>query len=54
MADRALSARQGVAQYLVAAREPPLRPSVIGGQPARETLPELGEACGSPPPLSRS
>jgi len=41
MADIALLALQGAAQCLVAARDPPLRPPVVGGQPAQETLLEL-------------
>jgi len=38
MADIALVAMKGANQCLVAARDPPLRPPVIGGQPAQDTL----------------
>ena len=38
MADMALIALQGADQCLVAARDPPLRPPVIGRQPAPDTL----------------
>jgi hypothetical protein len=31
-------ALKGADQFLVAARDPPLRPPVIGGQPAQDTL----------------
>lgn len=55
MAEIALIALQGADQYLVAARDPPLRPPVVDGQPAQDPLLELGEACRRPlPPLRRA
>jgi len=41
MADIALISLKGADQFLVAARDPPLRPPVISGQPAQDTLLEL-------------
>ena len=41
MAEIALIALQSADQCLVAARGPPLRPLVIGDQPAQDTLLEL-------------
>ena len=32
---------EGAHQFLVAARDPALRPLVVGGQPAQETLVQL-------------
>src|SRR5262249_47279237 len=41
MTDIALIALEGAHQFLVAAREPALRPLVVGDQPAQETLLQL-------------
>jgi hypothetical protein len=41
MADIALISLEGAHQFLVAARDPALRPLVIGGQPAQDTLLQL-------------
>ena len=41
MADIALISLKGADQFLVAARDPPLRPLVVSGQPAQETLLQL-------------
>src|SRR5215471_14258033 len=41
MTDIALIALEGAHQFLVAARDPALRPLVIGAQPAQDTLLQL-------------
>jgi len=41
MADIALIALEGAHQFLVAARDPPLRPLVVGGQPVQNMLVQL-------------
>jgi hypothetical protein len=41
MADITLIPLEGADQLLVAARDPPLRPLVLGGQPAQDTLLQL-------------
>jgi hypothetical protein len=41
MADIALVSLQGTHQFLVAARDPALRPLVVGGQPVQNTLLQL-------------
>jgi len=41
MADIALISLEGAHQFLVATRDPALRPLVIGGQPAQDTLLQL-------------
>jgi len=38
MTDIALVSLQGAHQFLVAARDPALRPLVVGGQPVQHTL----------------
>jgi len=41
MADIALVSLQGTHQFLVAARDPALRPLVVGGQPVQNTFLQL-------------
>jgi len=53
MPDIALIALQGADQCLVAARDPPRRPPVIGGQPAQDMLLELCVLCHKPWFLAR-
>jgi len=51
----ALVSLQGAHQFLGAARDPPWRPLVVGGQPVQHRLVQLCEAdCRPPSPLIHS